>query len=184
MVKFFNNKDEQGVETGSSVVNSASQAVKSTAKSVVSQFDIVSYLYGKPTQQEEQDANQDPAVTKIMMQYGKANASLKAGVNLRNPIIAQAMWQRREELSKSKAPEKVSELEILRKRLHDMQEEGILQPTPEQPEERIADKIAREEEEKIAKKQERKVEEVKKKEDLAVVQKRTSIEREKGWGAG
>lgn len=184
MVKIFNNQDEQGVETVNSVVGGAAKAVKNTAKSVADQFDFVSYLYGVPSQQpEQQDSNQDPAVTEMMRQYGKSNASLKARVNLKNPVVAQAMVLRREELAKRKAPEKVSELERLRMLLHEEQVRGIMQPSQEQPEERAAEKQAKEEEEKKAKKQQKQVEEVKKKEDLAVVQKRTSIEN-KGFGAG
>lgn len=184
MVKFFN-QDEQGVEAGSSIVNSASQAVKNTAKSVADQFDIVSYLYGTSDQQvDQQNPSQDPAITEVLKPYqGKANASLKARVNLRNPIVAQAMVQRRQDLIKRKDPEKVNELERLRLLLHEEQVRDIMQPQPSQQEEPIAEKIAREEEEKKQKKQEKKYEEVKKKEDLAVVQKRTSIEN-KGFGAG
>lgn len=183
MVKLFN-QDEQGVEAGSSVVNSATQAVKSTAKSVADQFDFVSYLYGVPSQQpENQDQNQDP-VTEMMKRYqGRANASLKARVNFKDPITVQAIMQRKQELSKRKTPEKVDELERLRMLLHEEQIRDIMNPQPSQPEEPIAEQIAREKEEEKQKKQEKKYEEVKKKEDLAVVQKRTSIEN-KGFGAG
>lgn len=184
MVKFFN-QDEQGVEAGSAVVNSTAQAIKSTVNSVVSQFDIVSYLYGASDRQvDQQNPSQDPAITEVLMPYqGKANASLKARVNLRNPVVAQAMVQRRQELMKRKAPEKVNELERLRLLLHEEQVREIMQPQPSQQEESITDQQSREEREKKAKKQEKKQEEIKKKEDLAVVQKRTSIEN-KGFGAG
>lgn len=184
MVKIFNNQDEQGVETVNSVVGSASQAVKQTAKSVADQFDFVSYLYGVPSQQpENQDQNQDP-VTEMMKRYqGRANASLKARVNFKDPITVQSIMQRKQELSKRKTPEKVDELERLRMLLHEEQIRDIMNPQPSQPEESIADQQAREEQEKKAKKQEKQVEEVKKKEALAVVQKRTSIEN-KGFGAG
>jgi hypothetical protein len=185
MVKIFNNQDEQGVETVNSAAGSATQAVKKTAKSVADQFDIVNYLYGTSNKQPEpQDPNQDSAVTEVMRPYqGKANASLKARVNLKNPIVAQAMVQRMQQLSKRKAPEKVDELERLRLLLHEEQVREIMNPQPSQSEEPITVQIAREEEEKKAKKKEKQVEEVKKKEDLAVVQKRTSIEN-KGFGAG
>ena len=185
MIKLFTNQDEQGVEAGSSIINSASQAVKNTAKSVADQFDFVSYLYGVPSQQsEQQDSNQDP-VTEMMKRYqGRANASLKARVNFKDPITVQAIMQRKQELSKRKTPEKVDELERLRMLLHEEQVRDIMQPQPFQQEESIADQQVREEEEKKANKKQEIVIEQKKKEDLAVVQKRTSIEREKGWGAG
>lgn len=184
MVKIFNNQDEQGVETVNSVVGGAAKAVKNTAKSVADQFDFVSYLYGVPSQQsEQQDSNQDP-VTEMMKRYqGRANASLKARVNFKDPITVQSIMQRKQELSKRKTPEKVDELERLRMLLHEEQIRDITNPQPSQPEEPIAEKIAREKEEEKQKKQEKKYEEVKKKEDLAVVQKRTSIEN-KGFGAG
>ena len=184
MVKIFNNQDEQGVETVNSAVGSAAKAVKNTAKSVADQFDIVSYLYGKPTQQEEQDPNEDPVIAMMKQYRGRAKASEKAGVNLNNRMIVQAMMERKQRLSKNMTPEKVEELEILRQRLRQEYLGDILQPQPSQPEESAAEKVAREEEEKKAKKQEKQVEEVKKKEALSVVQKRTSVEREKGWGAG
>lgn len=191
MVKIFSKKDEQGVETAVSVGDSAAGAGKKSIKSIVSQLDINNFLYGvtdsqksRIDQMEGQDLENKDPVTEVMKLYGgKATASLKAGINLRNPIVAQEVLRRREQLLKTKTPEKVSELDMVRKRLHDEQIRGIIEPIPEQPEERIADKIAREEEEKKAKKQEKKYEEVKKKEDLAVVQKRTSIEN-KGFGAG
>lgn len=184
MVKIFNNQDEQGVETVNSVVGGAAKAVKNTAKSVADQIDIVGYLYGKPTQQEEQDPNEDP-VTAMMKQYrGRAKASEKAGVNLNNRMIVQAMMERKQRLSKSMTQEKVEELETLRRQLRQEYLGDILQPKSSQPEESETVKWEREKEEKKQKEQKKQVEEVKKKEALSVVQKRTSIEREKGWGAG
>lgn len=183
MVKFFNNQDEQGVERGSSVVGSATNAVKKTAKSVVSQFDIVNYLYGTTGSQKGQDQSEDPGTEMTGQFRGNADAALKAGTNVRNPAAAQAAMQRRQQLLKSRTPEKVDELERLRKLLHEEQMRDILQPREEGSEERAAEKQVREEEEKKSKKQEKKFVEEKKKQDLAVVQKHTSIEN-KGWGAG
>lgn len=192
MNKLFTNKDEQGVETDVSVTGNAASAAKTAVKSAASQLgisqggiiqDIVNQLYGvaKP-QEEEQGLTKDPVAQVMKLYGGKTTASQKAGTNLRNPIVAQAVIQRRQQQSKSMTPEKINDLDLVRQRLFN--EWNNLQPQPKQPEESIAEKNAREEEEKKQKKKQEMVIEQKKKEDLVVVQKQRSAEREKGWGAG